>query len=217
MKPLICFDMDQTLVSSNLAHIYAYKHMLRVLKLLKYKKNWREIIKLRTREEAVKKLCPQFNSKQVENGVKIYLDYLDNISYKRIKIKKYAYQTLKALKPKYKIAIVTNCNAHTAAIFLKYVGLKKFIDCYTGTESVKEPKPSPEVLFAAQKSCKGKLIVEIGDSINDIKAAHSAGVPVISIATGNHNITELKKYKPDFLLKNLKDVPKVVGKIYLNQ
>lgn len=213
MKPLVCFDMDQTLVSSNLAHIYAYKHMLKVLKLPKYKKDWREIIKLRTREEAVRKLCPKFNAKQTGIAVNLYLDYLEHHSYKRIKIKKYAIQTLKALKPKYKIAIVTNCRAKTAKIFLRYAGLSKFIDCYIGTESVKSPKPSPECLFAAQKHCKGKAIADVGDSINDILAAKKAKIPIIAIATGNHSKRELKKYKPDFLLNKLKDVPKIVEKL----
>lgn len=213
MKPLICFDMDQTLVSSNLTHIYAYKHMLKTLKLPKYKKDWREIVRLRTREEAVRKLCPKFNAKQIQKGVKVYLNYLEHISYKRIKIKKYAKETLKSLKPKYKIAIVTNCRAQTAEIFLKYVKLNKFIDCYIGTESVKSPKPSPECLFVAQRHCKSKAVADVGDSINDILAAKKAKIPIISITTGNHTMKELKNYKPDFILKDLKKVPEIVKKL----
>lgn len=216
MKPLITFDMDQTLISSNICHILAYKHMLKVLKIKKKNVNWvRNILTQKTRYEAVEKLVPEFNKKQVEKGVQLYMNYLNKISYKLAKRKKYALETLKALKPKYKIAIITNCTELNAEILLEK-GARiplKYFDLILGSDDVKHVKPNPDEILKAERILKTKAIAHIGDSINDIKAARSARVPVISIATGNHSKSELKRYKPDFLLNNLKDVPKIIEKI----
>lgn len=216
MKPLITFDMDQTLISSNICHILAYKHMLKVLKIKKKNVNWvRDILTQKTRYEAVEKLVPEFNEKQVEKGVQLYMNYLNKISYKLAKRKKYSLKILKALKPRYKIAIITNCTELNAEILLgkgARIPLKYF-DLILGSDDVKHVKPNPDEILKAERILKTKAIAHVGDSINDIKAARSARVPVISIATGNHSKSELKRYKPDFLLKDLKNVPEIIKKL----
>ncbi len=46
-KPIITFDMDQTLIESNICHILAYEYMLKKMGLKKGKVNWLEIINKR--------------------------------------------------------------------------------------------------------------------------------------------------------------------------
>ena len=82
-----------------------------------------------------------------------------------------------------------------------------------GSDDVNHVKPSPDQLLLAKRKLKSKIIAHIGDSINDIIAAKSAKILVISVATGNHKKSELRKLKPDFLLNNLKDVPKIINKL----
>lgn len=229
-KPIITFDMDQTLIDSNKCHIEAYKYMLNLLEcrrevhskvrnfagnerqISSKKINWADIIRQKTRYEAVELLCPEFNKSQVEKGVQIYMHRLNNHTYKFAKQKPYALKILKELKPKYSLSIVTNCTDINAKILLEK-GAKipvKLFDLIVGSNDAKNVKPSPAPLKKVEKILYSKILIHVGDSINDIIAAHKDNIPIISVATGNHKINELKQYKPEFIIKNLKPVPKII-------
>lgn len=212
-KPIITFDMDQTLIDSNKCHIEAYKYMLNRLNIKHKKKiNWLNIIKQKTRYEAVELLCPEFNKQKVEKGVQIYMHHLNHHTYRFAKQKPYALKILKELKSKYSLSIVTNCTNINAKILLEK-GAKipvKLFDLIIGSNDAKDVKPSPAPLKKVEKILYSKILVHVGDSINDIIAAHKDNIPIISVATGNHQISELKQYRPEFLIKNLKTVSEII-------
>lgn len=214
-KPVITFDMDLTLIKSNKCHIEAYKYMLKKLNIKKSNVNWTSIIRQKTRYEAVKLLCPEFNKKQVEQGVQLYMHHLNTKSYKFAKQEPYALKTLEALKKDFSLSIVTNCTDVNAKIMLSK-GAKipiKYFDLVVGSNDSTLVKPSARPLKKVEKILCSKILVHIGDSINDILAAHADKIPVIAVATGNHTISELKKYKPEFTVKNLKPILNIIAKI----
>jgi phosphoglycolate phosphatase-like HAD superfamily hydrolase len=47
----------------------------------------------------------------------------------------------------------------------------------------------------------------IGDMVVDIETARSAGVPVIVLPTGSHTPQQLKRGRPDLILKRFSDLP----------
>lgn len=57
---------------------------------------------------------------------------------------------------------------------------------------------------------KKEELIYIGDHIQDIKAAKKAGVVSAAVATGLFSLKQLKKYKPDILIKTLSQLKKYV-------
>jgi HAD superfamily hydrolase (TIGR01509 family) len=96
----------------------------------------------------------------------------------------HAAQTIRALKEKYKLAIVTSRISESVYEFHE---LKAVQECFAATVSYQDTtkhKPHPEpLLLAAQKlQVEPSEAVYIGDVKNDIKAARAAGMKVILYA-----------------------------------
>ena len=51
-------------------------------------------------------------------------------------------------------------------------------------------KPSPEGLFAIQKSRPARKLIYVGDTVDDARSARAADVPFIGIAARNHSRRE---------------------------
>lgn len=99
------------------------------------------------------------------------------------------------------------CFHHSHASILKY---KKICDCR---------KPKPGLILEAAKKHKIDLSKSwmIGDSVNDVRAGHSAGCKTILIADLYESeylrVLEenLEGVKPDFLIKKLKEAIKIIN------
>ena len=50
----------------------------------------------------------------------------------------------------------------------------------------------------------------IGDSIFDIQAGKAAKFKTVAVLTGNDSKAKLKKEKPNYILKSIKDLPKII-------
>ncbi len=60
---------------------------------------------------------------------------------------------------------------------------------------------------------RGKEIVIIGDTPNDVACGRPIGVKAIAVATGTVAIEDLQACEPDFCFVDLADTPKVLGAI----
>ncbi|MBI2671587.1 HAD-IA family hydrolase [Candidatus Woesearchaeota archaeon] len=208
---LICLDLDNTLIDSDKPHIIAYnlalkKNNLKPVSEKKFKKLFGLV-----GFEIIKGIYPKLNRKKITKVLEDHDDFFINQTRKYLKPFKDAKSTLKKLKKRYKIALISNCNKREIIASLKTSGLNKnLFNALIGYDSVKKPKPYPDEILKAQKifHCKAEYI--IGDSIYDIMAGKRANVKTIAVATGNHSREELKKEKPDFLFKRFKDVLKVL-------
>ena len=54
----------------------------------------------------------------------------------------------------------------------------------------------------------------IGDSIYDVRTGKKAKVNTISVLTGDFSKRQLLREKPDYILRSVADVPKLMKKIY---
>ena len=87
-------------------------------------------------------------------------------------------------------------------------GVHLFIDAIVTTREVGKRKPAPDaILECAQRlrvSIKNCLVV--GDTVDDILAARSAGALAVAVSTGQDERDLLEKENPELLFDSLKDL-----------
>jgi len=90
-----------------------------------------------------------------------------------------------------KMAVVTNKFEEFATQVLTELGLAHHFVAIIGGDSMGRgedgkflAKPAPEPVLHAQKQCEARRFAFVGDSTYDVKAARSAGVPVIAAGYG---------------------------------
>ncbi|MCX6796868.1 MAG: HAD family hydrolase [Candidatus Doudnabacteria bacterium] len=67
--------------------------------------------------------------------------------------------------------------------------------------------------FAAQNKIKPSEIISVGDTIEEIEIGTKLGLRTIALTGGYNSIKRLKAAKPDFLIHNLNEIPKIIQKL----
>lgn len=128
-------------------------------------------------------------------------------------------EVLKTLKAKgMKLAVFTYNNSEAARIALERTGIIDFFDVVLARDNVPKPKPNPEHLKVVLQALGigPNEVVVVGDSEMDIKPCKALGVRVVSVTTGIRTEEELKKYYPDFIISELKELPNLIeSRFYL--
>jgi len=122
-------------------------------------------------------------------------------------------EVLKTLKAKgLKLAVFTYNNSEAAKIALERTGIIEFFDVVLARDNVPKPKPNPEHLKVVLQALGigPNEVVVVGDSEMDIKPCKALGVRVVSVTTGIRTEEELKKYDPDFIIRELKELPNLI-------
>jgi HAD superfamily hydrolase (TIGR01549 family) len=218
MKQLICFDLDNTLIKSDRAHVEAFvlafnNHGLKVER--------RRIFPLLCglpSSVIVNKLFPRLSDVKIKRIVKEH-DYLvANQTYKLVRLMRGSLKVLKILKKDYEIAVLSNCNHTEIKPLMKGAGISNdMYDLIVGKDQVRRSKPYPDELFKAEKLLKHKAVCMIGDSIFDVMAGKMAGVKTISVLTGHNTRNELKEKGADVIVKDITKVPSALNKILIKE
>jgi len=85
------------------------------------------------------------------------------------------------------LGVCTNKPAAATREVLAGVGLASYFDCVVGGDSVpgaRKPDPRPVWAVLEGLGVPPAQAVVVGDSANDVAAAHAAGLPAIVVATG---------------------------------
>ncbi|MEK6941068.1 MAG: HAD-IA family hydrolase [Nanoarchaeota archaeon] len=215
MKQFICFDLDGTIVSSDLANTKAYLHAFKLYSLPL--PNQKKLISLygRPHEEVVSQFVHKDTPKKIVNSiVSAHEHFLIKESYKSIMLIPHVFVILKKLKKDYLMGIVSNSSHASIEKSLKKTGIPlSWFSVIIGADEVKRAKPYPDGLVKAEKILKQKPIAMIGDSIYDIMAARNAHIPGIGVLTGNYTRKELSLNKPAYIIKSLAYLPKILNKL----
>lgn len=210
---LICFDLDNTLVHSDKAHVKAYNYALSRLGLKKKNPKLIEELLGRPHNEVEKLLAPNLTEKQKVILRKYKYNYLKTKGYSDISAIKGVKPALKKLKKCYNLAVLSNCPHKDILLILKSSKIKKdLFKIIIGNDDVKKSKPDPDEILKAQKLMHHKADYMVGDTIYDIIAAKKANVKAISVLTGTTKKEKLKKYKPYKILKSINELPKLLKK-----
>jgi 2-phosphoglycolate phosphatase len=162
-------------------------------------------------KKAVKKRVNELTLEKVRE--KFYRRYLD-ISLKKCRPFPEVKDILEYLYLKnFRLAVVTSTPRKPVLRDLQRFNLKKYFDVIITREDVKNSKPSPEVIVKALKRLKmeGSEAVIVGDSPMDIKAGKAAGTKTVAVVTGLCGKRRLAKEKPDFILKNLSELRRILA------
>jgi len=207
--------MDNTLIYSDRCHIGAYnksfvENGLRKLKGSKIKK----ALTGETHFQVIKKLYPKMISKIVWKIREDHNKFIRNEFYKYSKKINGVVEVLKKLRENYDLCLVSNCTKREINALLNGAGIdKKFFKSLVGSDEVKYGKPHPDELIKTERLLHKNINYMVGDSIHDIKVGKKMAVVTIGVLTGNTSKSRMLKEKPDFILKSIKDMPKLMEKI----
>ncbi len=210
-KKLISFDLDQTLVDTIKSHMKSYLEVFKRNNLkIPSKEKLRNLIDGRHGRRVINGLYPHLSKEKAEKlrlGRKpILLKY----SYLMKPIPG-ASKALKILKKKHELALITNAAKNEVDLFLKKSKINpKIFDLILIGNKMKHPKPSPDSIIRAEHILHVDSDIHVGDSIYDVLAAKRAKAISIAVLTGQATKTKLKKYKPDYILNSVAELPKLL-------
>ncbi len=210
-KKLICFDMDNTLVYSDKAHVEAFNNALYDLGFRKLA--FMEIAKHfgKPKQETIKAISGS-NDEYVINKInEIHDRYLYSETKKYSKKIPGAEKVLMKLRDNYYLAVLSNCSHKNIETIMTAAGYDvEMFDLIIGNDDVKKPKPWPDELVKAGKLMEVNPEYMVGDSIYDIIAANKAKVKGIAVLTGHYSKEELERERPFKIIKKLKELLKIV-------
>jgi len=209
---VICFDLDNTLVDSVNAHTKSYNQALKELEFKTVIKKYVFSTLGRPKEQVIKLLAPNATKKECDNIMRLHDLYLRKIYYKLVKRYKSSISILNFCRKKgYKLVLTSNCSKENIHFILKGARInKKYFNLIIGNDDVEYSKPAPDEILKAGKILKSKPMFVIGDSIYDIIAGKRAKVKTIGVTTGYYKEKQLNRYKPDYIIKNLNELKRIL-------
>jgi len=123
-------------------------------------------------------------------------------------------ESLDFLKAKgVRLAVLTNSGRKPAIETLKRAGLLDRFEFVLTRDDTETMKPRPEGLLKATMmlGLPADLVYYVGDSPYDIAAAKSAGIKVVSVATGNYSVDRLREEGADHVISSITELHDVFG------
>jgi HAD superfamily hydrolase (TIGR01509 family) len=205
----VIFDLDATLVDSHGSHLEAFKSVFARRGVSvedediapKFGMTAVEIMNEFLREKGISKFSTEEIVKIAEERA---------VEYRKcdLKLMPGAMELIKSLHGKeVRMAIATCSSRKNLEFAVKKTGIGGYIEVFVSGDGVKNGKPDPEILLkAAEKlGLKADECLAIDDSLLGVKAAVSAGMKCIAVATGEWPPETLKK-ETDMVFKDLTEV-----------
>jgi pyrophosphatase PpaX len=208
----IMFDLDGTVLDTRPAYIDAARIALEKLgqnvpetaKLL-------EIPKRLEQKQRISDIVPTDTQKFLDLFLKTFYERASS----KTKPVPNAQQTLEELSKKAKLAVITMrfMPKEIIAKELKQYDLDRYFTHIVTALDTQKPKPSPEALIKAVAAMDVQMCecVIVGDSVVDVKAGKAAGARTVAVLSGLYTRAELSDVKPDFIIGNIAELPKLVN------
>jgi 2-phosphoglycolate phosphatase len=214
LKQLDCliFDLDGTLIDSSVGVVDAVNYSLRMMHQPEQPPE--RIVRFigfplsqmyRTFTQAsVEELRRHFHTRAAETmvGSTIVLDGVP--------------ETLERLQSAgYKMAIATTKISRNLEGVVAKFGWGSFFDVLVGSDEVANVKPAPDAFRLAMErlGTTPRRAIVVGDTINDVHAAHAVPMKVIAVESPYGGLAELKASRPDYLIRNLSALPDLLDKL----
>lgn len=208
---IICFDMDNTLLYSDKAHIMAFDRAFRKNGLPKVPA--RRIISFfgLVAKVFIPKIFPELSKREVDRVVADHDRFVIAETARYARIVPGAKRALKLLKGRYRLALLSNVKHKEIIALLRAVGIKpSTFDVLIGNDEVKHPKPAPDAVLVAMRRLRAKKGYVVGDTVYDVRAGKAAGLKTVAVLTGDQSRARLKAERPDYILKSVAGLPKIL-------
>jgi len=118
----------------------------------------------------------------------------------------------------YPMALVTNKPTPFVAPLLAYLGIIDYFSLIIGGDDVveKKPHPAPLYLVFGKLGLRAGEVLFVGDSCNDIQAAHAAGCPSVGLTYGYNYGEAIALSHPNQVLEHFADLLPALGLSFLN-
>ncbi|MDG6909885.1 MAG: HAD family hydrolase [Nitrososphaerota archaeon] len=112
-----------------------------------------------------------------------------------------------------RLGVLTNSGRKAAEATLRRAGLMDRFEFVLTRDETRIMKPRPEgmEMAAAKLGLPKGSIFYVGDSAQDVHAAISAGIKVVSVATGNYTAERLSAEGADFVVSGLSELGAILG------
>ncbi len=206
----IFLDLDGTILDSRNAYLDAAKTAFAIM-------GWKSLsvemaIELPKRLEQdlpINSLLPGVNK---EKFLQVYLKQFQKITAEKTEPFPNVESTLRKLSAKASLALTTrrSASAEDVCNVLKKFDLAKYFQKVITSLDTQNPKPNPEALLKCLQDFEVKAAdcIVVGDSVVDIRAGKNAGIRTVAVLSGIFGLKELKKEKPDLILKNIGKLPR---------
>lgn len=208
----VLFDLDGTIVNTNELIVSSFLHTLDYYFPNQYK--WEQVIPFigppleitfgtMTKDEVLIEACIQkYRKHNAENHDMIVRPF------------PYAKEVIEALKAQgIKVGIVTS---KIRSMVLKGIAVleldSEIFDVIVTIEDITHPKPHPEpILYALEQLyAKKDTTIMVGDHVSDILSGQAADVKTAGVSWTWHGEQSLLDQKPDYMLKDLRDLLQIV-------
>jgi len=197
---LIMFDMDGTLIDSGFAITNTINY---VRENLGFERLEKDFILEKVNEPHLNAAEFFYGTKEfTDQQTKLFEEYYNEHCLTDLVLYDGISDLISDLKGDFRLAVATNANSVYAKKMLDHVGIGNHFSTILGYDSVKNPKPHPEMVnkILNKYSVENTNAQLIGDSHKDIIAATKAGVDSVLVNWGfsNHEenaIEDIKELK----------------------
>ncbi|WP_334029543.1 phosphoglycolate phosphatase [Alteromonas sp. P256] len=225
MQPIttFIFDLDGTLVDSVPDLASALNNALSDVGMATFGestiRNWvgngaRVLVErgLSGNTDASAQQCNSISNELIDHTFQRFLYHYDLNVCRASTLYPHVYDTLSTLSRKgYTLALVTNKPKKFIAPIVKALKVESFFSLFIGGDSLKEKKPSPLPLNHVCKtlSVKASECVMVGDSKNDILAAHAANMRSVGLTYGYNYGEDIGAHNPDWVFDDFSRIASI--------
>jgi len=149
---------------------------------------------------------------KMEAMVQSYRKYYRENEFDYFRIYPGVLETLSLLKEKgYNLGVVTSKYKEAAWPSFTHYNLQDLFTVFVALDDVNEPKPNKEpILKALSQFNNVNKAIMIGDNRGDILAGKNANIYSAGVAWSLKGSSHLMEAKPDFILKDMNDIFKII-------
>jgi phosphoglycolate phosphatase len=205
----IIFDLDGTLWDASNQIVIAWNNIIKKSKSYNKVINQADIIKClgKPNNEIAKTI---FNDLSIQEGLKLInlcaIEELNVLKKNSGILYPNLINTLKLLKEKYELFIVSNCQSGYIESFLNYHDLNLYFNDYICSDDTSLPK-ADNILNIIKKNSL-RYAIYVGDTIGDYNAAKQINIPFIYCSYGFGKVYNIK-YK----INNLSELNDIINLI----
>jgi len=207
----VVFDLDGTLVKSDTTILYSTIETLKKLDLST--KFDREIFynMLGHHFKEIFTEC-NINVTDIDSFINVYKDIYFNFIDDSFLYNNVEYVLAELKNKNIKTGILTTKGHNQAIKISKYFEIEKYLDVIEGRKKDLAIKPAPDQLLKIcnEVNVKPENTLMVGDTELDILCGQNANTKTCAVSYGYRKIEDIKKYKPNYLIDDLKIILEII-------